>query len=265
MSLRKNNLIKTGYLLALVTAKDFPGEAFHKDYKKNRDVFRRIISADRKLERGMRKYFKDLTQRLDDYIDWIEYSSQARKASVSDFIVADWNEEQLILRVILTDALKDAIVAGGMLTQLETNIDIGFGAGDSKALEFIRKHSLELAKGLNNTTKDRVRAGLALSLQNGESQAGAVKRLIEVIDDPARAATIAHTEAVNAFSAGRLEVGLQIGADRKEWSVTAGACPICEPLEGEIVGIEEDFSSGDDSPPAHPNCRCLVRILMPEE
>jgi hypothetical protein len=35
-------------------------------------------------------------------------------------------------------------------------------------------------------------------------------------------------------------------------------CDICGPMEGEEVASDESFSSGDDAPPAHVNCRCWV-------
>ena len=31
---------------------------------------------------------------------------------------------------------------------------------------------------------------------------------------------------------------------------------ICAPADGEIVGLNEEFSTGTKQGPAHPNCRC---------
>jgi hypothetical protein len=186
-------------------------------------------------------------------------------ASIADWIVADWSPERLLLKVILTKTLTDAIEAGGNMTELDTKIDIGWNAAMPTASTFMQKYSLKLAGALTDSTIERVKNSLATSFGLGEGQQDAVARLMDIIDDPRRAATIAHTEAVRAFAGGRLGVAAQIGADRKRWDATAGACDICAPMDGETVGLDESFTSGDDAPPAHPNCRCLVNILMPEE
>lgn len=47
---------------------------------------------------------------------------------------------------------------------------------------------------------------------------------------------------------------------QKRWDAAADSnlCDVCEELDGEIVDVDEVFSSGDDGPPAHPNCRCTT-------
>ncbi len=75
-----------------------------------------------------------------------------------------------------------------------------------------------------------------------------------------RGRMIARTELNRALSAG-LEEGFrqaQIGGylstnAQKEWIATAGACPICEALDGQRVFIGQDFSEAGN-PPAHPHC-----------
>ena len=37
----------------------------------------------------------------------------------------------------------------------------------------------------------------------------------------------------------------------------------CETNDGEEVGINEAFPSGDDRPPVHPNCKCLLEYNYP--
>jgi len=40
-------------------------------------------------------------------------------------------------------------------------------------------------------------------------------------------------------------------------------CPVCGPLEGKTVRLDEEFAPGIFAPPAHPNCRCTT--LAPTE
>lgn len=244
------------------------GEEYHPGYKKHPKIFNMLTRSDMATERGMRKYFKDQAKRSSKFIDWKYYKKRVKKvhqASLEDYFVVDWKKETLNMRILLTQTLVDAIVAGGMMTELDTKIDIGWGKGEPPAQEFLRKHSLKLAGQITDSTKKRILKSLELSIDLGEDRAGASGRIADILDDKRRAAVIAHTESVRAFSEGRLEVAKRVGADRKQWDATIGACPICQDLDGQVVKREALFPGGFSAPPAHPNCRCLIKILMPGE
>jgi hypothetical protein len=83
-----------------------------------------------------------------------------------------------------------------------------------------------------------------------------------------RAEGIARTELMTASNAGRFSgfsagvgSGLDSDQSRKEWITGGDPCPDCDPLDGEIVGWDELFSIGMQTPPVHPNCRCVVAFL----
>jgi len=82
----------------------------------------------------------------------------------------------------------------------------------------------------------------------------------------ARAERIARTELCFAFEFGQMESIRQIQEAglvsdvQKEW-MTAGddrMCPDCAALDGETVGLDEEFSGGVKVPPLHSGCRCDV-------
>lgn len=261
-----NNLEELSFELSVKYASESPGEEFHPKYIKDKKLFRKLIRSDSQLEKELTSYFKDFSERVGLSINWNAYNAQTMKASIiDDMIDVDWVGEKLNIKVILTKTLIHAIVAGGQMTEQDTGINVGWSDTEPPALKFLDKYTLKLAGDLNETTLDRIKAGIGLSIGNGESQAEATARLADILDNPTRAATIAHTETVRAFTEGRLAVGEQIGADRKQWDATLNACEICDPMDGDIVDMDESFSSGDDAPPAHPNCRCIVNILMPNE
>jgi phage portal protein BeeE len=97
-----------------------------------------------------------------------------------------------------------------------------------------------------------------------------------------RALTIARTETIRAANGGQ-NLLWQQAADAGQlipertvrvWIVTEDDrldTEICEPMDGQEVGLEEPFVTGEgeeiDHPPAHPNCRCAIglRILREEE
>lgn len=93
-----------------------------------------------------------------------------------------------------------------------------------------------------------------------------------------RATNIARTELAWASNAGRLAQARELLGDgaRKVW-VTARddrLCPICEPLNGVVVAMGDEFTGGRGGrfasallraphPPIHPSCRCSVVVREP--
>lgn len=88
-----------------------------------------------------------------------------------------------------------------------------------------------------------------------------------------QAERLVRTEIIHAMNVGHVEQLKEIEEERqdrtdgdendddrwqKKWDASADACEICDELDGEIVDVDDDFSSGDPGPPAHPNCRCTV-------
>lgn len=263
----KHKLIELAYESSLLYAQEFPGEDFHPDYKKDKDIFRMLIKSDRKIEKNFNKYFGDLAERcVAKLIDWVAYQNKQLQASeIDDWIQVDWSDEALTMKVFLTESLVDAIVAGGLLMELDSKIDIGWNKNAPTVMDFIDKYALKLAKGLNETTEDRIKSALKLSISNGETTPEARSRITEVIDDPKRSATIARTESVKAFGAGRKAVAEELGWAFKEWHTTIAPCEICKdlPKYGRIP-IDKKFGDYSEEP-AHPNCRCSVRYFKDEK
>lgn len=86
-----------------------------------------------------------------------------------------------------------------------------------------------------------------------------------------RAETIARTETIGASAGGQQEAW-EAAADaglidatetKREWIATDDdrLDPVCEQLDGEQVGLTEQFSAGVMHPPQHPNCRCTVGLV----
>lgn len=79
----------------------------------------------------------------------------------------------------------------------------------------------------------------------------------------ARAKLIADTEIARANSEGSLE-GYRAARDagvtvKKEWLPDAEACPVCTGnADAGPIELDAQFPSGDDGPPAHPNCECAL-------
>lgn len=81
-----------------------------------------------------------------------------------------------------------------------------------------------------------------------------------------RTQNIARTELSSAYNRGQLESILQARDDgylagvEKTWLTAEDerTCDDCDGLDGETVGVDDNFSNGLESAPAHPGCRCSV-------
>lgn len=123
---------------------------------------------------------------------------------------------------------------------------------------------------ITESTRDLVRAQVNSAIANGST----VQELATALREGAafseeRALMIARTEINAADSAGAMESYKECPEiTGKRW-VTAGddaVSDIC--LENEADGdipIGDSFSSGDDSPPGHPNCRCVISPVFSDE
>lgn len=253
-------------------------EDFAPMYRKYPKLFKQLIKSEILTDKGTRRYFNGLFDRIVDSLDWNEYerrvssatSGVVLKASILDYLVkAFWENETLVLKINLTNTLIDALEAGGLYTQEDLNIDIGWSRSEAPVIEFLNKYSLELSKSLTEVSGDRVLQALKLSISNQENRDEAVKRINRVVKDTRRSTTIAQTESVRAFTSGRMKVGKEIGADRKRWR-TAGADDFCLGFQEEgVVPMNHYYLTPRGAKltqtPGHPNCRCGMQIFMPDE
>lgn len=90
-----------------------------------------------------------------------------------------------------------------------------------------------------------------------------------------RPGQVAMNEVVQQNNAVSREVFRQAGVTKLRWVTVAGNCPLCENLDGMIVGIEQDFAGKGDlieaegkapihverqvgNPPIHQGCQCQI-------
>ncbi len=147
---------------------------------------------------------------------------------------------------------------------------LAFNVTDPNAIAWAEEHAAELAEGISETSRDRIKDAVARAL-DGDGIDAAYDDILEAVGSEARADVIARTEVMDAANEGLAqgwaqaqEAGLLSEDAQKEWIATSGCCDDCDELDGERVGLDEDFSGGDD-PPLHPNCRCTMGIAGAEE
>lgn len=170
-------------------------------------------------------------------------------------------------------ATYDAIVevaAQGAIEALgiQSGIDAAKNAGNRFAVTYLRQNGFKkLAAGVDDTTKTRLANAVADTYAEGGSYGDAVKAVKGAFAEAkeSRAATIAQTEIADAYNQAILSSAKEIHGAMKEWATDGEACEeICIPNEeAGPIDMEDDFPSGDDAPPGHPNCNCSLSIVLP--
>lgn len=143
--------------------------------------------------------------------------------------------------------------------------------------------SIELMSGAyNRTTLDLLKTQLEAGIEEGLGIDELTQRVSDIYEfsDDARASRVARTETFRVANAATKEAWTQTGVVKTvKWYTGADerVCPLCEPMHGKIVDIEDDFfkkgdtvtgSDGSEikldyddvgSPPLHVDCRCYLR------
>jgi SPP1 gp7 family putative phage head morphogenesis protein len=121
---------------------------------------------------------------------------------------------------------------------------------------------------ITDATRDGLRQYVADSIEHGWSNgklADAIENAYAFSGD--RASLIARTETSIAQNKGTLSGYKASGVVEKKVWLTADDDLVdeedCAPNgEQGAIGLDEDFQSGDDAPPAHPNCRCVLAPVV---
>lgn len=265
-------------------------EDWSKEYEKDPITHAKIIKQDARIERVLRKYFRELSTRATDYVNWPLYNRKLSevKAGVDDFLVEVILSEVLLknedstFMQILHDPLAVAVGLGADAAEKIYKQDIGLSQSSAAVQQAARELVAQVVGkkldkdgtiidnpksqySVTETTRDQIREAIATSISLGEDQSVAEKRIELVVNDTKRAATIARTEAVNSYQTGLMTFGQESGAVAKEWQ-DVGATDVCAENSDEgPIPLDALFKSGDSQPAAHPNCRCGMRLIYQEE
>lgn len=174
-------------------------------------------------------------------------------------LIAQITDEQ---RQLVRSYVMDAVRGGYTVDQTAARLESVVGLHDRWARAVDSNYQATFASVLD-ATGDPMRAAARAT----ETAMKYRDRLVS-----SRARTIARTEIVQAHNRGRYQAWQEAvdqefldPRSQKEWVATDDerTCEICGPLDGERVQWDEPFSTGDDMPDAHPNCRCTAIVLPP--
>ena len=137
---------------------------------------------------------------------------------------------------------------------------------NNAAAEWATGYAYDLVTGLLATTRQALQAEVAEYVRNSETIGQLVTRIRQASGfADTRAQMIAVTEVTRAFARGNLEAWKAGGViEKRRWNTNNDelVCPVCGPLNGQVVGLDEEFDGGIAAPPAHPRCRCWATPVV---
>lgn len=153
-------------------------------------------------------------------------------------------------------------------TEIEDEID-RLGLSGQAAAAWAAKNAGQLIPGIDDYTIQLIADAVSEGIKEQLGVSGTASLINQILDDMSstRAETIATTEMNAAMSEAALQKLTRLGIAYKQWILGPNPCEICEGnADDGAISVDEDFSSGDARPPAHPNCECAVTgARAPEE
>jgi len=258
-------------------------EKWSPQYKKDPKSQAKLIRFEAKLERILRKYFRDLSERVPAYVNWSAYAGFVQAFDV-DVLIDDEDldyEDGLVFNLLYDDYAK-GIAIGADAGEVIYKRPIGISE-TSAAVQRAAREQVAMLVGkkvdksgrvvdnpradyqISNKTRQDIRESINTSLSLGETIESAKIRLSKTINNPKRAEIIAQTESVNAYQIGLKTFGEESGAVGKEWLSLNDDDECGDNANAGIIDLNDSFPSGDKEPAAHPRCRCSLRLVYPEE
>lgn len=249
------------YLLKMPTAKRSKSldksvkETYISTYKEN------SLIRTNNVKKSLVKYFnqqqKEVIANLKEEMKGLEPAEYYLKG-MSD-ILFDQSDAVSTGISLMTPFLKDwlkqsgdsaATLAGGTV----------FDSSTTFITNWVTNRAQFFADSITQTTQDDLSATIQAGIDAGESLTDISTRVADVYDiaKGARTDMIARTEVAAASNFGAIEAYKQVGVTQHEWAVVDPQDDDCLENDGAIVDIGDEFPSGDEEPPVHPNCQCTT-------
>lgn len=210
---------------------------------------------------------------------------EARATSDAAIEAADWSpvaqDSQTQLGEVAKDGAKRALTSLSVDDEgiTDQTFDDAVEWATARAAELVGKSwdedgnlvdNPDADMAITDTLREEIRGAVADALAEGLSAADLGDNIEGLSGfSPERADLIAKSEIIRANAQGQMTAMRNSGVvEQKAWSTSEDG-DTCEDCEGNAdegdVDLEDDFPSGDDAPPAHPGCRCVVVAVIRDE
>lgn len=195
-----------------------------------------------------------------------------------------WDGEREALVRVLLPHITQAALDGGegaarALVELG-GMGVDWGLVNQDVQRWARAHAAETARGITETTRRFLQDAMADWIESGQPLDAFLDAVRPTLGS-FRTQMIAVTEVTRAFAEGNRAAWRASGVVTElRWRTAQDerVCPVCGPLEGRTVGIDERFDASlrathpdalegikpFEIPPAHARCRCYLQPVVRE-
>jgi len=237
------------------------------EYKENywKAFIRRVTPLENEFRRGITKLFQE--QEI-EALRALRKGKSIVEKDVDDVLRITHDEREIAKFIeFVLPRITETLRLNGTESFIELGVEGSFDVTNPKVVAWIKKRCGNSIKGIADTTKDLLRKTLIEGIESGESIPKLASRVKAVYEDAKgfRATRIARTEILSASNKGAIEAYRQSEVvKKKEWycALDERTCEECSAMHKEIVGLDENFSSGVDAPPNHVQCRCVILPVL---
>jgi SPP1 gp7 family putative phage head morphogenesis protein len=188
-------------------------------------------------------------------------------------MVDGWVDEEAahedeLLHAVMFGLLVASLNAGIHAAELQIAMSLSTDQANQVVQSYLKSQAAEHVKGINQTTREKLRSALAEGLNAKETNAELADRVRSVFTDAKgyRAQLIARTETAQAYSWANQQTLEGTGVVQEFSWLTAGsdACATCNPMHGKRRKPGKQYTGGLMPGFAHPACRCSEIGLVDE-
>lgn len=214
------------------------------------------------LKTKLAKYFsaqeKEVIANLTKEMKGLEAKEYNLKAMEDVLFDEDYAIEQGIklitpnIEKYIVESSKNAVTTMGIGQILDVNSEL--------VQKFVSDRSKYFAESVTKTTVDKILQSLNEGTDAQENIISLTERVKTIFAEAktSRAEMIARTEVSASGNFGAVETYKDAGVTKVEWYNLDPEHEACIANAGEIRNIGQEFPSGDETPPAHPNCRSTL-------
>lgn len=209
-----------------------------------------------------RKLIRLMQARLSQQFETIKESLGA-KSTYDASIPLGHNDAEILALII------QMLYDGLSLFDETTPTEIEMAAVNQRAVEYAQSYVTKWLQGLDAVSTEALRRALIyFETTPGASVGDIIGQLLPHFS-PVRAERIAVTETTRMYAMANQLAGQELAAKfpgvkvTKMWMTNVDdlVCPICRPLDGKEVPLDQAFNAdGVFNPPAHVNCRCWTSV-----
>jgi len=175
-----------------------------------------------------------------------------------------WQDEKALFWAAMQAPAMDALLLGAangaeaMPGALQPFVDWEFV--NQSALRFLNEYRFTAIDGITEVTRRQVQEAIANWIRSGDPLARLVEQLTPIFG-ATRAEAIASTEVTRIFARGNLTSWQSTGfIGGKRWMTARDerVCPLCGPLHGQIVELDNSFTLSPQQIAESPQMKALM-------